>query len=205
MARGHEEVSNNQVGRQRGTPREMATASSLVVAMSTEELRLYNQVPAEISLELSNSPTTSIIEVANNVIYFTREQFASRLSFPVPSLMKQFLHFTWAPPTLEHPYVFWILMGCSVLNSLYQLDISLVEICFIYTLKLGIEDLLKLIPGSSLQADSAPEPLIQPDCLPLSTQDPKPAQLPLAERDSQLALKRRGRRKRRSNKLRLST
>ena len=29
-------------------------------------------------------------------------------------------------------------MGCSVLNSLYQLDISLVEICFIYTLKLGI-------------------------------------------------------------------
>ena len=29
-------------------------------------------------------------------------------------------------------------MGCNVLNFLYQLDISLVEICFIYTLKLGI-------------------------------------------------------------------
>ena len=29
-------------------------------------------------------------------------------------------------------------MGCSVLNFLYQLNISLVEICFIYTLKLGI-------------------------------------------------------------------
>ena len=29
-------------------------------------------------------------------------------------------------------------MGCSVLNFFYQLDISLVEICFIYTLKLGI-------------------------------------------------------------------
>ena len=29
-------------------------------------------------------------------------------------------------------------MGCSVLNSLHQLDISLVEICFIYILKLGI-------------------------------------------------------------------
>ena len=29
-------------------------------------------------------------------------------------------------------------MGWSVLNFLYQLDISLVEICFIYTLKLGI-------------------------------------------------------------------
>ena len=30
-------------------------------------------------------------------------------------------------------------MGCSVLNLLYQLDISLVEICFVYTLKLGTE------------------------------------------------------------------
>ena len=42
------------------------------------------------------------------------------------------------PPTLVHPNVFWILMGCGVLNPLYQMGISLVEICFIYTLKLGI-------------------------------------------------------------------
>ena len=35
-------------------------------------------------------------------------------------------------------------MGYSVLNSLYQLDISLVEICFIYTLKLGIGGLLPM-------------------------------------------------------------
>ena len=28
-------------------------------------------------------------------------------------------------------------MGCSVLNFLNQLDISLAEICFVYTLKLG--------------------------------------------------------------------
>ena len=38
---------------------------------------------------------------------------------------------------LIHPNVFWILMGYSVLNFLYQLDISLVEICFVYKLKLG--------------------------------------------------------------------
>ena len=48
------------------------------------------------------------------------------------------MHFTKAPPALIHPNVFRILIGCSVLNFLYQLDISLVEICFIYTLKLGI-------------------------------------------------------------------
>ena len=33
-------------------------------------------------------------------------------------------------------------MGCSVLNFLYRVDISLVEICFIYTLKLGTGDRL---------------------------------------------------------------
>ena len=35
-------------------------------------------------------------------------------------------------------------MGCSVLNFLYQLDILLVEICFIYTLKLGIRRRLSM-------------------------------------------------------------
>ena len=35
-------------------------------------------------------------------------------------------------------------MGCNVLNLLYQLDISLVEICFIYTLKFRIEGHLSM-------------------------------------------------------------
>ena len=48
------------------------------------------------------------------------------------------MHFTRAPPALVLTNVFRIMMGCSVLNLLYQLDISLVEICFIYTLKLGV-------------------------------------------------------------------
>ena len=56
------------------------------------------------------------------------EQFFVRLRLPIPSLVKQFLHFTRAPPTLVHPNAFRILMGCSVLNALYQLDILLVEI-----------------------------------------------------------------------------
>ena len=52
--------------------------------------------------------------------------------------MKQFLHFTKAHLALVHPNIFQILMDCSLLNLLYQLDISLVEICFIYTLKLEV-------------------------------------------------------------------
>ena len=87
-------ISTNQAGRSRGIPRETPTASSLVVALSADELRLYSEIPAKISLETSYGATTSTIGEADNVVYFTLEQFAARLRFPVPSLVKQFLHFT---------------------------------------------------------------------------------------------------------------
>ena len=77
-------------------------------------------------------------------------QFAAELRFPVSSLVKQCLHVTRALPTLIHPNVFKILMDCSVLKFLYQLDISLVEICFIYTLKLGTEGQLSMSVHSPL-------------------------------------------------------
>ena len=120
------------------------TVSSLVVAMSAEDLRSFRQVPAAIRLEMSNDMTTLKVGVADNAVYFTPRVVCSRLCFPVPSLVKQFLHFTKAPLALVHPNVFRMLMGCSVLNFLYQLDISLVEICFIYTLKLGIGNHLSM-------------------------------------------------------------
>ena len=137
-ARGHEEVLISQAWCMRGIPQETPTASSLVVAMSEEELRLYNQIPVETSLETSDGAVTTTVGEVDNVVYFTWEKFAAGLHLSVPSLVKQFLHFTRAPLALIYPNVFWILMGCNVMNTLYQLDISMVEICFIYTLKLGI-------------------------------------------------------------------
>ena len=138
MARGEKETSTSGVGRRRGGPRESPTASSLVVAMSMEELRSFCQVLTNISLELLDGAAVSIVGWADNNVYFTREQFVVGLHFPISSLVKLFLHFTRAPLVLINPNVFRIVVGCNVLNSLYQLAISLVEICFIYTLKLGI-------------------------------------------------------------------
>ena len=94
MERGHEEVLTSQARHRRGTSWEMPTASSLVAAMSVEELRLYNQIFAEISLEMSDGATTSTFGEANNVVYFTQEHFSVGLRLPVPLLMKWFLHFT---------------------------------------------------------------------------------------------------------------
>ena len=50
---------------------------------------------------------------------------------------------------LIHPNVIRIMMGCNVLNLLYQLDISLVEIFFAYTLKLGIRGRLSMSTDNS--------------------------------------------------------
>ena len=112
--------------------------------MSVEELRLYNKIPVEISLETSDDATISTFGEADNAVYFIWEQFAAGIHLPVLSLVKQFFHFTRSPLTLIHPNALLILIGYSVLNSLYQLDISLVEICFIYTLKLGIRGILSM-------------------------------------------------------------
>ena len=106
--------------------------------MSIVELRSFSQVPVNIRLEVADGIAALTIGKANNAIYFTREQFVAGLRFLIPSLVKQFLHFTRAPLALIHSNVFRILMDCSVLNLLYQLHISLVEICFIYTLKLRV-------------------------------------------------------------------
>ena len=81
--------------------------------------------------------------------FFTREQLAVGLRFPVPALVKKFLHFTQAPPALIHPNTIRILTGCSVLNLLYQLDLSLVEICFIYALKVGQGGRLSMLVQST--------------------------------------------------------
>ena len=88
MTRGHKEVSTSQVRRMRDTPRETPTASSLVVAMFVEELRLYNQIPARISLETSEGAATSTFWEAYNAIYFIREQFVTGLHLLVSSLVK---------------------------------------------------------------------------------------------------------------------
>ena len=54
----------------------MPTASSLVAAMSVEELRLYSQIPVKISMETSDGATTSTFGEVDYAVYFTWKQFA---------------------------------------------------------------------------------------------------------------------------------
>ena len=129
MARGQEETSTSQARRRKGPSRGAPSVSSIISSLSMEELSSYCQIPSDIYFELSDGPAEPTLGQENNTVYFTREQLAVGLCFPVSSLVKQFLHFTRAPPSRIHPNVIWILIGYCVLNSLYQLDLSLVEVC----------------------------------------------------------------------------
>ena len=146
MARGQEETSTSQAGPRKRLGLDTPFVSSIVSSLSMEELGSYCQIPNNIDFEFPDDPAESTIGKEDSVVYFTREQLTAGLHFPVSSLVKQFLHFFGAPPALIHPNVIRILTGCSVLNLLYQLNISLVEVFSIYTLKLAHGCRLSLSP-----------------------------------------------------------
>ena len=137
MAKGQEETSTSQDGSRRGPSRESPSTNSIISSLSMDEVRSYCQIPEDIDFELSEGPTESTMGDKYNTVFFTRKKLAARLHFHVSSLFKQFLHFTKAPPTYIHPNVIRIMIGCCVLNLLYQLDLSLMEVCFAYTLRLA--------------------------------------------------------------------
>ena len=88
MTRGEEEASTSRVERRRGALLGIAHYKQFVAAMSVEELRSFCQVPTDVSLELLDGVVVSTVGWADNTVYFTREQFATRLRFPISSLVK---------------------------------------------------------------------------------------------------------------------
>ena len=98
---------------------------------------MHYEVPDNIDLRLMERTDESTLGGEHNGVFFTREHLAAGLRFPVPAIVKQFLHFTRAPPALIHPNMIRILIGCCVLNHLYHLDLTLVELFIIYFLNIG--------------------------------------------------------------------
>ena len=135
MARGREETSTS--GRPGGCLRATPSASNIISSLTMEELMAYCEVPDNIDLRLMERMNESILGGEHNGVFFTREHLAAGLRFPMLALVKPFFHFTRAPPALIHPNAIRILIGCCVLNHLYQIDLSLVELCIIYFLRVG--------------------------------------------------------------------
>ena len=95
MARGQEETSTS--GRPGGCTWATPSASSIISSLMMDELMAYREVPDNIDLQLMERTDESTLGGEHNGVFFTREHLAAGLRFPVPALVKQFLHFTWAP------------------------------------------------------------------------------------------------------------
>ena len=135
MARGREETSTS--GRPEGRLRVTPSTSNIISSLTMNELMAYCEVSNDIYLRLMERADESTLGGEHNGVFFTREHLVVGLRFPVSAIVKQFLHFTRVPPALIHPNVIHILIGSCVLNHLYQLDITLVEIFMLYFLNVG--------------------------------------------------------------------
>ena len=103
--------------------------------LSAKEFHELFCIPNGVSVELADEEAVSTENNEDHVIFFSKEQFNAGLRFPLPSLFKEFLHFTQIPPAYIHPNMVRVLMGCSILNMLFNLDLSLLEVLFIYSIK----------------------------------------------------------------------
>lgn len=90
-----------------------------------------------ISIHLVDGDPTFIEKEAPSAIFFNKELFNAGLRLPLPSLFKQFLHYNKIPLAFIHPNIVRVLMGCSILDMLFHLDLSLLEVFFVYTIKMS--------------------------------------------------------------------
>ena len=124
-----------------GDAREKATDK-----LDVKEFRDRFCIPNGVIVELLNDEEVPALteKFEKNTIIFSKEQFNAGLRFPLPALFKEFLHFTQIPPAFIHPNIVRVLMGCSIISMLYNLDLTLLEVFFVYSLKKVKNDIFSM-------------------------------------------------------------
>ena len=113
--------------------------------LNAKEFRERFRIPHDVLIDLVNEEAAMPTEKGGkNAILFTKEQFNAGLRFPLPALFKEFLHFTQIPPAFIHPNIVRVLMGCSIISMLYNLDLTLLEVFFVYSLKKVKNDIFSM-------------------------------------------------------------
>lgn len=97
-----------------------------------------------ISVHLVDGDPTFTEKEAHGGIFFSNEQFNAGLHLLLPSILKQFLHYTQIPAAFIHANIVWVLMRCSILDMLFRLDLSLLEVFYVYTIKKGKNDIFSM-------------------------------------------------------------
>lgn len=112
--------------------------------LSKQEFQERFQIPNRVSVQLLKDGPVPAENSGDNTICFTKEQFHVGLHLPLPYLFKQFLHYMRIPSFFLHPNMIRVLMGCNVLDMLFHLDLSLLEVLFFYSIKKVKNDIFSL-------------------------------------------------------------
>ena len=141
MSANKEATSSSSSGQSGKNASRDVHAEKSVDKLNVREFREHFCIPNGVFVELTDGEVVTIEKSEDNAIFFTKEQFNVGLRFPLPSLFKEFLHFTQIPPAYIHPNMVQVLMGCNVLSVLFDLDLSLLEVLFVYSIKKGKNDI----------------------------------------------------------------
>ena len=71
-----------------------ALAKRSVDKLSVKEFRERFCIPNGVSVELTDGEAVSTENNEDHAIFFSKKQFSAGLRFPLPSLFKEFLHFS---------------------------------------------------------------------------------------------------------------
>ena len=112
--------------------------------LSVKEFREWFYIPYGVVVELMDGDVMSTEKAEDHAIVFSKEQFNAGLWFPLLSLFKEFLHFTQIPSAYIYPNIVRVLMGCNILSMLFNLDLTLLEVLFVYFLKKGKNDIFSM-------------------------------------------------------------
>ena len=114
--------------------------------LSVKEFRDRFCIPNGVIVEFLNEEedVVSTEKAEGRAMTFSKEQFNAELRFPLPALFKEFLHFSKIPPAFIHPNIVRVLMGCSIINMLFNLDLTLLEVLFVYSLKKGKNNIFSM-------------------------------------------------------------
>ena len=126
MSANKEATSSSSSGQSGKVASRDVHAEKSVDKLNVREFRERFYIPNGVFVELMDGEVVMTEKSEDNVIFFTKEQFNAGLRFPLPSLFKEFLHFTQIPPAYIHP---------NMIRVLFNLDLSLLEVLFIYSIK----------------------------------------------------------------------
>ena len=89
----------------------------IVDDFATNEFRRDFNIPNNADIQLLRNTTPIPTDThKKHSMCFTRKQFHVELCLPLPSLVREFLHYTQIPLLFVHSNLICIITGCSVLN-----------------------------------------------------------------------------------------